>query len=353
MKDHLSYSASQRRGIIFLLFIIGLYFLSLFFIKSYDSNLGPIEIIESPFRSNLVVKEFKIQIPILKNPNFWNDSDWTLLGFSEKQVRIINNYKLKLDSFRTKKQLFSCYAFNENHKKMLDTIVEFPKLIGDKINLKSFLFIVSEQQPNYGLNKFFDTIFYYKKEGRFHYYLSNNQKNKNNLKNSNWFSDEFSKTLSLNANLLKRIISNKSFKNKVNAVTHDHFILDINISDTSQWKKLKGIGSRRASQVVKYRDLLGGFVNIEQVKEVYSISDSLYDSFSNYIVINDSSIAKININTSNINQLKNHPYIKWNIANSIVSYRNQHGLYKSLNELKKIHIISDELYIKIVSYLTI
>ena len=217
MKDHLSYSASQRRGIIFLLFIIGLYFLSLFFIKSYDSNLGPIEIIESPFRSNLVVKEFKIQIPILKNPNFWNDSDWTLLGFSEKQVRIINNYKLKLDSFRTKKQLFSFYAFNENHKKMLDTIVDFPKPpnpIVEKINLKSFLFIVSELTPNYDLNKSFDTIYYQQKDGRFFYYLLNNFKNKKQLKSSNWWSYKYPKVVNLDIYMLKIIISNKAQEKK-------------------------------------------------------------------------------------------------------------------------------------------
>ena len=42
---------------------------------------------------------------------------------------------------------------------MLDKIVEFPKSIEEKINLKSFLFIISELKPNYDLNKSFDTIY--------------------------------------------------------------------------------------------------------------------------------------------------------------------------------------------------
>jgi competence ComEA-like helix-hairpin-helix protein len=153
--------------------------------------------------------------------------------------------------------------------------------------------------------------------------------------------------------MLKIIISHKAQEKKQSLRIKNNFILNINLSDTSQWKHLKGIGSKRAIQVVKYRNLLGGFNNVEQLKEVYSISDSLYDSFSKFLYIKDSSINQININTCNYNQLKKHPYIKWNIANSIVSYRKQHGLYKSLNELLKIHIINDELYIKIVSYLTI
>ena len=83
---------------------------------------------------------------------------------------------MKLDSFTSKKQLFSCYAFSDNHKKMLDTIVEFPNPIVEKINLKSFLFIINELKPNYELNKSFDTIYYQKKDGRFYYYLLNNFK---------------------------------------------------------------------------------------------------------------------------------------------------------------------------------
>ncbi|MFL2580198.1 MAG: hypothetical protein ACJ0QQ_09060 [Parvicellaceae bacterium] len=158
MKNNLSYSPSQRRGIIFMFLIIGGYFIYLFLIQSYNSELSPIEVIDSSSISKEEIKEFKIQTPVIKNPNSWDNNDWTLLGFSNKQIRIINNYKLKLDSFTSKKQLFSCYAFSDNHKKMLDTIVEFPKPIVEKINLKSFLFIINELKPNYELNKSLNEI---------------------------------------------------------------------------------------------------------------------------------------------------------------------------------------------------
>lgn len=353
MKDYLRYSPSQRRGIIFMLSIIACYFTYLFFKTNYYPELGAIEIINNSSTHNEVIKKSKIQIPSLKNPNTWINSDWNLLGFTDKQIKTINNYKFKLGSFKSKKQLFSCYVFNENHKKMLDTIVEFPKLIHDKIILKSFLFVVSEQKPNYELNKFFDTIFYRKKDGKFHYYLESNLKNKKSLKSSNWSSIINLNIVNLDTKTLKRIIAKKNFVKKESYINKNNLKLNINLSDTSQWKQLKGIGSKRARQIVKYRSLLGGFVTAEQIKEVYNINDSLYNSISQYLSIKDSSIKKININSCTIKQLKNHPYVKWNIANSIVSYRDQHGSYKSLNELLKIHIISNELYFKIVSYLTI
>lgn len=268
MKNNLSYSPSQRRGIIFMFLIIGGYFIYLFYVQSYNSELSPIEVTDSSSISKEEIKEFKIQIPVIKNPNSWDNNDWTLLGFSNKQIRIINNYKFKIDSFKTKKQMFSCYAFSDNHKKMLDTIVEFPKSIEEKINLKSFLFIISELKPNYELNKSFDTIYYQQKGGRFYYYILSSLKNKKQLKSSKWWSDKYQKVVNLDINLLKIIIPKKPDEKKQSLRIHNNFVLNINLSDTSQWKHLKGIGSKRASQVVKYRNLLGGFNNLEQVKEV-------------------------------------------------------------------------------------
>lgn len=86
---------------------------------------------------------------------------------------------------------------------MLDTIVDFPKpprTIVEKINLKSFLFIISELKPNYELNKSFDTIYYQRKGGRFYYYLLYNLKNKKQLKSSKWWSDKFQKVVNLENN---------------------------------------------------------------------------------------------------------------------------------------------------------
>ncbi len=149
---------------------------------------------------------------------------------------------------------------------MLDTIVDFPKppkTIVEKINLKSFLFIISELKPNYDLNKSFDTIYYQRKGGRFYYYLLFNLKNKKQLKSSKWWSDKFQKVVNLDINILKIIIPKKPYGTKQILRTQNNFVLNINLSDTSQWKHLKGIGSKRASQVVKYRNLLGGFNNLE------------------------------------------------------------------------------------------
>ena len=99
--------------------------------------------------------------------------------------------------------------------------------------------------------------------------------------------------------------------------------------------------------------MLRGFININQIKEVCSINDSFFDSIKDCLVVKDSTLNQINFNLWGIKELNYHPYIKWNIANSIINYKNQHELYNSLDELYKIHIINQEIYLKIVPYITI
>jgi competence ComEA-like helix-hairpin-helix protein len=115
---------------------------------------------------------------------------------------------------------------------------------------------------------------------------------------------------------------------------------------------LPGIGSKLANRIVTFRDKLGGFHSVEQVKEVYGIPDSTFKKIKLYLKCEGLGIKRININTADLETLKSHPYIKWNIANAIVSYRQQHGNYASSNDLLRIEIITAEVLQKLAPYLT-
>jgi competence protein ComEA len=130
-------------------------------------------------------------------------------------------------------------------------------------------------------------------------------------------------------------------------------IIDINIADTSEFISLPGIGSKLASRIVNFREKLGGFNSVSQVAETYGIPDSTFEKIRVRLECKNPAIKKININTSGANELKVHPYIKWNVANAIVNYRNQHGAYKSIDDLRKIEILPDEVFNKIAPYLVL
>lgn len=129
--------------------------------------------------------------------------------------------------------------------------------------------------------------------------------------------------------------------------------IDINTADTSGFISLPGIGSKLSTRIVNFRDKLGGFYEVEQVRETFGLPDSTFQKIKQYLKLENSTLRKININTATIDELKAHPYIRYSIANPIVAYRNQHGLFSNIEDLKKIMIITDDTYKKIAPYLTV
>lgn len=129
-------------------------------------------------------------------------------------------------------------------------------------------------------------------------------------------------------------------------------VIDINGSDTGEWKKLNGIGSGYAKRIVNFRNKLGGFVSVEQVSETYGLPDSVFQKIKAQLKSNTFNVRKLNINNSTTEELKAHPYIGYSVANAIVQYRKEHGNFSSVTDLQKIGAIDDKLYRKISPYLT-
>jgi len=129
--------------------------------------------------------------------------------------------------------------------------------------------------------------------------------------------------------------------------------VDINSADTSAFIALPGIGSKLAARIVNFRDKLGGFYSIEQVRETFGLPDSTFQKIKENLILKNNVIKKININTATTDELKSHPYIKWNIAGTITAYRNEHGAFSNIEDIKKIMTITDDIYKKIAPYLAI
>lgn len=134
--------------------------------------------------------------------------------------------------------------------------------------------------------------------------------------------------------------------------TERYKVIDINTADTAAFISLPGIGSKLAARIVNFRDKLGGFYVISQVAETYGLPDSTFQKIKQYLKLDNASLKKININTASVDELKAHPYIKYSLANPIVAYRNEHGAFSKLEDLKKVMVITEDVYNKILPYLT-
>lgn len=129
--------------------------------------------------------------------------------------------------------------------------------------------------------------------------------------------------------------------------------LDINAATIDEWKALPGIGEILASRIIKFRDRMGGFSSIEQVHKTYGITDSVFQVIIPYLKINTATIQKLNLNTASVYDLKMKANIPNEVAKAIVIYRQQYGPYQSVNDLRKIVLMSDSLFQRIATSLTI
>ncbi|HET9826396.1 MAG TPA: helix-hairpin-helix domain-containing protein, partial [Chitinophagaceae bacterium] len=129
-------------------------------------------------------------------------------------------------------------------------------------------------------------------------------------------------------------------------------LVEINAADTTAFIALPGVGGKLASRIINFRDKLGGFYSVNQVGETYGLPDSTFAKIKPLLKLEDPSVKKFNINTATKDDLKSHPYFRWSLANAIVEYRNQHGNFSSVEDLKKIAVITEEIFRKIKPYCT-
>jgi DNA uptake protein ComE-like DNA-binding protein len=126
--------------------------------------------------------------------------------------------------------------------------------------------------------------------------------------------------------------------------------VSVNEADTTDFIALPGIGSKLAARIISFREKLGGFYSIDQVGETYGLPDSAFQKIRPYLA-NAGTVRLMDVNTATADELKDHPYFRWNLARAIVAYRNQHGPFKELSELKNISVIDEATYQRIVHYL--
>ena len=150
-------------------------------------------------------------------------------------------------------------------------------------------------------------------------------------------------------NYPKKDYETKTFDKPKNTIS----VIDINNADTTTLIALPGIGSKLAQRIINFRDKLGGFYKAEQVGETFGLPDSTFQKIKPRLTINNLTIKQFNINTASVDEMKTHPYIRYNIANAIVQYRSQHGNFLSVADIKKIMMVTEDVYNKVAPYLSL
>jgi len=114
----------------------------------------------------------------------------------------------------------------------------------------------------------------------------------------------------------------RPFEKKIEKI----IILDINLATKEDLIKIYGIGPALSDRILKQKGLLGGFVSMEQIKDIWGLSPEVIESLSSHFKVAAlPKIKKIDINNSSIKELMLFPYFKYSLAKAIVTYRSMNG----------------------------
>jgi competence protein ComEA len=127
---------------------------------------------------------------------------------------------------------------------------------------------------------------------------------------------------------------------------------DLNLADTAQLKKIKGIGEKLSVRILRYRESLGGFTGASQLLEIYGLDSTVVKTLiKSSFIDTEFQVRRMNINKGNERDLSAHPYISVSAARAIVSYRFQHGDFTAVDDLRKIPVLDEKTIQKITPYL--
>ncbi len=317
-RDFAYFSKGERNGFIVLMTIILLLTFYVFFSKQF---------VPKPEHQPEVYQNLKSQFEKNYDPS------------------IVENAAYDKDNYKKSSGYAPSYSKSENHKKRKKkTFVPFefdPNTI-DLAGLQKLGF--SEKQAQSILN-------YRNKGGQF--------RKAEDFKKMYVVSDQHFRTLKSYIVFPKKTEFN-DYQNTLSVDSLDvsepkfhkkNTLVDISMASEEELKTVHGIGDKLSARIIKYRNMLGGFYSIEQLKEVYGIDEDNYEAIATQIKSSAEIWEFVDVNKAYASQLKKHPYIKtWDFANKIVYHKRKHP-FKDWEDFQNKLQLDEETAVKLKPYL--
>lgn len=127
---------------------------------------------------------------------------------------------------------------------------------------------------------------------------------------------------------------------------------DLNSANIEQYEKVNMIGKVIGNRILKYRNLLGGFIYKDQLDEVYGLSGSALQNLkASSFIADEFKPRRIKINRDSVEAIRNHPYISDRLAEDIVRFRNYNSIIESEKVLASFKSIDRSNFEKLILYL--
>ncbi len=300
LKEYLTFTKSERNGIIVLLFIIITLISVRYYINRQPENVlshknDTIQDKIHQFETALYKKKTTIQKENKKpfhpdtlfnfDPNQASHAQLEKLGFTTKQINALKNYIKAGGRLYKKEDVKKIYGISPQQ---YNTLLPYIK--------------IDDQKPEGSTNKYLKHQATQPKEAK-----KENQKVR----------------------------------------------IDINTAEPETLQKLYGIGPVFAERIIKYRKLLGGFYNTQQLLEVYGLENETYNNIQNMIYADTTKITRLNLNKADYKTLLRHPYLNNFQVEGLIRYRKFKKNIRRLDEVIENNILPKEIYTKMKHYFTV
>ncbi len=127
------------------------------------------------------------------------------------------------------------------------------------------------------------------------------------------------------------------YPNKAFAKKEKIIIIDINQAIKEDLIKIYGIGEAISLRILKQKENLGGFVSMEQMKDVWGLSPEVIENLNSHFKVSVlPNFKKIDVNNASLKELSQFYYFRYALAKEIVTYRSMRGNINNIEDLTKI-----------------
>lgn len=131
------------------------------------------------------------------------------------------------------------------------------------------------------------------------------------------------------------------------------FIIELNTADSLDLLSIPGIGPYFSMKILNYREKLGGYFTIGQLLEVKGMDKEKLKKMKPYFRVDTSMVRRIPINSVDFKVLLKHPYSNYQVAKSLIKFRQSYGTIVDLEELHKSNLMPDSLFLRLKPYLSL
>ncbi len=168
--------------------------------------------------------------------------------------------------------------------------------------------------------------------------------------------EQFRKCYVVSASMAERLSPYMIFPEQrpaenVAATSADDEKTEINSADSAALRSVAGIGEKSVVEIMRYRELLGGFSSVEQLAELKCVTESNYEKILPQISCDSCKISKIDINFADPKELMRHPYVSAKALRKIVKQRKLKGGWSRIEEMTEDDIFTKEEAERLAPYL--